>query len=55
MSLHLGDNLRNKFIINDELLVVGGYSDYTIKLYTLKELKFVCSVLFHNKIITSLS
>ncbi|CAK94566.1 unnamed protein product (macronuclear) [Paramecium tetraurelia] len=47
-------NQDNIFLLFDDSLVVGGYSDNSVKVYCLKDLKLTCSVLFHTKVVTSL-
>ncbi|CAD8175465.1 unnamed protein product [Paramecium pentaurelia] len=47
-------NQDNIFLLFDDSLVVGGYTDNSVKVYSLKDLKLTCSVLFHTKVVTCL-
>ncbi|CAD8108166.1 unnamed protein product [Paramecium sonneborni] len=47
-------NPDNNFLLFDDSLVVAGYTDNSVKVYSLKDLKQTCSVLFHTKVVTCL-
>ncbi|CAD8107686.1 unnamed protein product [Paramecium sonneborni] len=53
-SKQLKFNPDNIFLLFDDSLVVAGYADNSVKVYSLKDLKQTCSVSFHTKVVTCL-
>ncbi|CAD8206549.1 unnamed protein product [Paramecium pentaurelia] len=47
-------NSNNVFLLFDDSLVVAGYVDNSVKVYSLKDLKQTCQVSFHTKVVTCL-
>ncbi|CAD8118197.1 unnamed protein product [Paramecium sonneborni] len=47
-------NSNNVFLLFDDSLVVAGYVDNSVKVFSLKDLKQTCQVSFHNKVVTCL-